>query len=541
MTISRGQPSIGLSNITESAPTLPPVVTDVATHLDYLTNQLADLTQIVAGKVDSDRIRTQIAFSDEALFLSAEDIVLFGNVTIGNIIKEQNGTTSGNIDPSITRIVGDRIQTGTILSNNWSATDGTSINLDTGQILVGGSTNPNLSFDGAGNLTISGTLTADSIVESSSLTLSDITQAVEGLPADFFDEADLQSVLDAGVENIIAGLSADFQLEVDANSIIAKHKDADPAGLGSGYSGVLRTGLLINANGIAMGYNDPGTGAWTNAVSMDASGNGIFKGTVLADSIIAASATINGVTLGAIKGQAEEGDSHANDNGNPHGTQLSQVGGRLDDISDLGSAYKHSTANQNAGGGRAYNALDGNSKYILELSTQHITVSGTSPVNGIVIDGDGLRGYKGGGLPKFEIPTDGSAVVLKGDIETSGKVLATGQHTISYDGKTFITSIMGRPDLAGTIGVVGVSDNTWGVAGYSKTSYGVYGIANSGYGVVGATESSNAIGMLAVGFGTGAALEVQGKIVKSEVSSHRLKLYNASTGALVDEYRYEFT
>lgn len=509
MSITRGAPSIGLSNVQESTPALPPVVTDVASHLDYLSNQLADMVAVIEGKADKDRIKTQIALSDEALFLSAEDIVLFGNVTIGNIIKEQNGTTTGNVDPSITRIVGDRVQTGTILSNNWSTTDGTSINLDTGEILIGGSDLPKLKFDVAGNLTISGTLTADTIVESKSIDLGGIADAINDLPNG------IQAVLDAGVDNIIAGSSADYQLEVNENSVIAKHKDTDPTGLGSGYSGDLRTGLLVNANGIAMGYNDQGNGDWVNAVSIESNGNVAFRGTIEASVIEstvinASTVTIDGVTIGTISTQAASGDSHASDGGNPHGTSLNEVAGKLDDISDLGSAFKHSTADENEGGGRAFNALDNQFDYIRALATDKITISTTNPDSGVVFDEDGVRAYVGGDQ-KLMLAADGSASQFYGDILTDGRVEATGS-TSAFWGQS---SILGVPSVTSRIGVAGASTSGEGVVGGSHTYIGVLGLnypenaSATGVGVEGRAQT-NGIGIKANNEGSGTCLQLSG-------------------------------
>jgi hypothetical protein len=58
-----------------------------------------------------------------------------------------------------------------------------------------------------------------------------------------------------------------------------------------------------------MGYNRSSDGAWVNSVSIDASGNSVFSGTIAANSIIVNSATVDGVTFGAIKSNAANGDT----------------------------------------------------------------------------------------------------------------------------------------------------------------------------------------------------------------------------------------
>ena len=58
-----------------------------------------------------------------------------------------------------TTIEGDRVKTGKIQSNNFSTTAGSEINLDDGTFTLGGSSNPDLSFDGS-TLIVSGTISS---------------------------------------------------------------------------------------------------------------------------------------------------------------------------------------------------------------------------------------------------------------------------------------------------------------------------------------------------------------------------------------------
>lgn len=59
-----------------------------------------------------------------------------------------------------TTIEGDRITTGKIRSNNWGASQGSKFDLDNGTLIIGGSDSPKLQFDEAGNLSITGVITA---------------------------------------------------------------------------------------------------------------------------------------------------------------------------------------------------------------------------------------------------------------------------------------------------------------------------------------------------------------------------------------------
>lgn len=119
MTIIRGTPSIGFSNVFTELPTLPAVGLTSQEIIDDLVAKFANLTTLVEGKADANKIRTLIAYSDEGIFIKAQDIVLAGTVTIADIINDQNGTQSGEIAQSITQIVGNKIRTGSITSNEW--------------------------------------------------------------------------------------------------------------------------------------------------------------------------------------------------------------------------------------------------------------------------------------------------------------------------------------------------------------------------------------------------------------------------------------
>lgn len=163
--IIRGNPSVGFGSSRTQSPTLPlpqelPSQDEIIADL---TARLANVETIVEGKADANKIRTLIAFSDEAILIKAQDIVLAGDVTIAKIINEQNGTTSGEVPVSITRIIGDRIQTGSILSTNWGVSAGTAFDLDDGTLTIGGSSAPALLFDGT-DLFVAGTITAGSVI-----------------------------------------------------------------------------------------------------------------------------------------------------------------------------------------------------------------------------------------------------------------------------------------------------------------------------------------------------------------------------------------
>ena len=120
--------------------------------------------------------------------------------------------------------------------------------------------------------TIAGSVTTDAVQISTIR-----TQAAAALPTASFDTT-LDSSLAAGVGYIISGEGGDYRLNVGASSIVAKHKDASEAGVAA-YTGNVRTGLIITATGIAMGYNAL-SGAWVTAVAIDSTGNASLKGSL---------------------------------------------------------------------------------------------------------------------------------------------------------------------------------------------------------------------------------------------------------------------
>jgi len=169
MAIVSGAKTIGFSNRPYDVPaTLPPPADAPQAVLDELIQRLTNVEILAQGKADANSIRSLIAFSDEDVLISGRNIVLNGAVTFTDIVNEQNGTTSGLVDPLITRIIGDRIQTGSITSNNWGASQGTAIDLDNETITMGGSDSPAFLFDGT-DLFVSGTITAGAVISGSVL------------------------------------------------------------------------------------------------------------------------------------------------------------------------------------------------------------------------------------------------------------------------------------------------------------------------------------------------------------------------------------
>ena len=310
-------------------------------------------------------------------------------------------------------------------------------------------------------------------------------------PNSLFDDIDLQ------VENIVAGASQDYRLEVSETAITAQHTLADHTEVGSpgAYGGDIRTGMIITANGIAMGYNDQTSGNWVNAVAISSIGNVTILGTLEAGSIISNTATIDGVDAVDVKDNAATGSTHAAVTGsNPHNTPMSTVTGDLDDISD-GSTYFRSTASQNTGATRAVNALDSAYDYIRTVSTTKIAVSGSNPANGLVIDSSGIRGYQSSTLT-LNISTAGTST-WSGDIITAGQVKSTG--SVSGTGGT--GTIVGQSTSGSVYGVIGSNTaGLYGVLGYGN----LFGIGGWAY-----ENNSSAVGISGIStYAAGSALSL---------------------------------
>lgn len=398
--LTRGTTSIGMRTIAPPNPTLP--LPDFAIPpediMQEILQKMSRLETVVEKKADSDSIRSYIAMSDEMILISAQQIVLDGEVTIGNIIRHQNGTLSGELPPEVTRIVGDVIQTGTIRSNNWGPTAGSAWDLNNGIMIMGGSESPSLYFEG-GNLFLSGSLTAESIVLGKG-TLGEIADEAAGAmkSADF--EQMLDDQLAAGVGNITAGVGNDFVLEVEGNAIYARHHQFNQAGTGA-YTGTLRTALFLSANGIAMGYNQRSNGAFVPAVTIESTGQVNVRGTITAGSVIAGSVTVNGTQIEAIRQDAQFG-----------------AGGIYELTNNGGSTVLRGVVQPAEQGAIRVGNISWN-------TSTGVVTSGTGVAMtpfGIVTANDGNT--------TFALQSANGSAFFGGDIETSGRIVAQGNYSV---------------------------------------------------------------------------------------------------------------
>jgi hypothetical protein len=177
MAVVTGNKSIDFSNPVNRSASLPASTGDMQTVVADLQRKFQNMETVLEKKADIGSLKSYIRMSSEAIAIGAKDIVLIGDVTIAKIVNEQNGTTNGTVSALLTRIIGNRVQTGIITSTNWGAAEGTAWDLDDGIIHIGGSDNPSLYYDGNGNLSIAGTLTANSVI-ASTVTITGVSPQV---------------------------------------------------------------------------------------------------------------------------------------------------------------------------------------------------------------------------------------------------------------------------------------------------------------------------------------------------------------------------
>lgn len=405
MAIVTGAKTIGFSNRPYDVPaTLPPPADAPQAVLDDLIQRLTNVEILAQGKADANSIRSLIAFSDEDVLISGRNIVLNGAVTFTDIVNEQNGTTSGLVDPLITRIIGDRIQTGSITSNNWGTSQGTAIDLDNETVTFGGSANPKLFFDGT-DLFIEGTINAG-VIQSIGFGASEgiqidldnetITAGGSSSPKLYYDGAGNLSItgtISSG--STIAGTSAGTVVANAADGLDIHDKllsggtailtgVIQPTSTGAVRVGSITwnssTGALTGGTGVAItefGIIGASSGSATFTLEA-ATGDATFAGDV--------------VTAGQVKATGSTSDPEGNYSivGNPSSSSVGGVIGRSSGTSSGVSAVNSSTGdalNAKASAGFAVDARNVSSTnaaiFAGNLSTgPDIELGGTGIIDG---------------------------------------------------------------------------------------------------------------------------------------------------------------
>ncbi len=483
------QPS-PLRNNDNSLPTAPDEGGDVYALINELTNRIDQATKKIEHKVDSNAL-AKILLTDRDIVLMGDQVSVVGQLNIVDWIRDISGNPTGGIDPrSMTRITGGKVQTGVIESFNWSTSTGSQFNLDTGTIVLGGTSSPKFSVSSAGVMTcvdavVTGTLRAGSIIAGSVKLNNASGMSLDSLAAG----ANVQSALSAGVTNILGGIGSNFQLDVNvSNAFVAlRHKDA--VFLGTAAPGSVKPALGISATGIGIGYNRASDGAWVTSITLDASGNAAFAGTISAGSVITDSVTVGGVALSTISSNASSGKS-ISDALLVSGTSV--LKGVL--VPTAAGAIKTGTITWNATTG----ALTG----------------GT----GIAVTAWGIIGANAG-TATFTLEASTGAATFKGDITGGSNIDITGQGKFGGNGmaggySAAILANNGKVSSNGIVSWTGANSGDSGVLGLatSANTYGIYGYASAtgSKGVFGSALSSSAVGVTASNGVGGTALQVLG-------------------------------
>lgn len=368
-----------------------------------------------------------------------------------------------------------------------------------------------------GNASFSGTINAlygnfaeGITIGSTGKTLGDLASSVG------YSTADLEADLLAGVGSVLAGTGGNYRMWIDAagGKLEFGHKDLDVAGLGSAYSGDLRSGMVISSTGIAAGYNRKDTGAWVNALAISSTGDVTIAGTLKASSIIEAGATVSGYgTIGTVANNADQAAIDA-----------------AAAVAAAAAKLNKSSADTLSG------AISVTSSGGIKVGTIAWDAAGNvTSGSGIAITAKGLVGASGGSAT-FSISTTGEAyysgAVSAGQI-TTGTITAASLDTSSYlraygSSPTIVNlgyssvfpTVFGDSTRTAGVGVLGNASGGPGVLGRTTNSgnSGVvgWGMAAGANGVYGQSNSSTGAGVRAVNNDNGPALAVIGKMTISD-------------------------
>lgn len=171
--LTRGSPAVAFSSRFRDESTLPGEAEHSIEIIRDLVRKVSDIQVELESKVSKNGIKSEIALGSELVLISGVEVAVAGNFTVIDLVNEQNGTTSGNMPISITRIVGDLVQTGAIQSNNWGSSQGTQLDLDNATFKLGGSADPVLEFDGS-DLLVAGDIITDGQIKGT----GDVTSAL---------------------------------------------------------------------------------------------------------------------------------------------------------------------------------------------------------------------------------------------------------------------------------------------------------------------------------------------------------------------------
>lgn len=269
----RNSPAVAFSREYDTDPSLPPAAQSTEQLVDILLNKMHDVEVRLEGKADRERIKSEIALGSELVKIQATEVAVVGNFTVVDIENERRGDTSGQVAARLTRVIGDLVQTGAMVSNNWGVGQGMAIDLDNETIHAGGSASPKLHFDGT-NLFIAGTIQSGSNIAGT--TTVDGGSSLSHILGDAQAGYDIQQKLEVSGNTILAGT---IQPQNAGGVKVGTISWNSSTGELTGGSGVALTeyGIISAASGAATFTLQASTGSATYAGNVNTAGQ--LKGT----------------------------------------------------------------------------------------------------------------------------------------------------------------------------------------------------------------------------------------------------------------------
>ena len=157
---------------------------DSTANLQELARRLSNLENQISLKVDSGKILSAIVLAEEALMITSDKIAVVGQTSFYDYVRDQNGTATGVIDPSMTLIRGGVIQTEQIIAGAWGPDTGSAFDLDNGNLIMGGSDYPKFEYindnGGTATLKVQGNISVQDTFESNGTTLKEAGMFLTG-------------------------------------------------------------------------------------------------------------------------------------------------------------------------------------------------------------------------------------------------------------------------------------------------------------------------------------------------------------------------
>ena len=422
-----------------------------------------------------------------------------------------------------------------------------------------------------GNATFLGTVNATAGNFAESITVGNTGVTLGSLAAGSYTKADLEADLSSGVGSILAGFGGDYLMDVNTtnSTIVLTNKYAAYKAV-TANPGPGRTAIGITANGIAMGYNDPTSGAWQDAIAISATGDVTILGTLKAGSVIESDAVVNGTSLGTIASNASTAYTTTRSLGalaTQNAVDLAtQVTGKLSvsGVTGLGALAVLNSINLStqATGTLSTSRISGLGALAtlnqVNAATQVTNLGTLAYANSIAANQIGAGTLAAGVIYAGSISADKitSGTMASGSLNTSGYIRAYGSFTtgVSINGTTNYPIVYGESAFNGSrypavlglatgpsgtgVYAAGTGARARGVYATSDDDAGVYAVSGSGTGVFGQATTTTGRGVVGHNMTGGTALYSQGPFgvsssaLVANLNAQYLNGYSSSSFAL---------